>query len=167
MDELHRSTLVQQSSDADLPQELVHAVNQTYFLHLLATEPAKVLPPGKSLISVVTQEKLGQTERGHGDLDKHPNATVERQVNQVMQNAVWDVVSSESCHPRGSFTGSCPDRPPKTSLPPSPRSKTCRSSNFSTIYTTPFLPYYHPRNRFFVPCPFRLHRQSPPCIVLS
>ncbi|KAJ6593983.1 hypothetical protein B0H19DRAFT_1205374 [Mycena capillaripes] len=36
-----------------LPNELVQVLNQTYFLHLLATEPETVIPDGKTMLSMM------------------------------------------------------------------------------------------------------------------
>src|SRR6266481_729049 len=36
-----------------LPPELIEQINEVYLLHKLATDPSKVLPPGKSLLSLL------------------------------------------------------------------------------------------------------------------
>jgi hypothetical protein len=41
-----------------LPMELSALLNQTYFLHLLATEPETVIPDGKSLLSMMAHSRL-------------------------------------------------------------------------------------------------------------
>ncbi|KAF7361821.1 hypothetical protein MVEN_00526400 [Mycena venus] len=41
-----------------LPFELAQVLNQTYFLHLLATEPETVIPDGKSLLSMMVHSRL-------------------------------------------------------------------------------------------------------------
>ena len=61
-------------------------------LHLLTLDPDKVLPPGKSLIAVITQEKLGQSE----DSEKTETTTLRKQVKKVMQKAFWDLVRLSS-----------------------------------------------------------------------
>lgn len=69
---------------ASLPLELVDTLNHTYFLHLLATDPGKVLPPGKSLLSMMA--------RPH---DQRPDGGVpslEDRVTDIVQRAFWDEV---------------------------------------------------------------------------
>src|SRR5258708_15519650 len=43
-----------------LPADLLDLLNQTYFLHILANDPSKLLPPGKSLLSVLSQPNKRQ-----------------------------------------------------------------------------------------------------------
>lgn len=72
-----------------LPPDLVSEVNHAYFLHILATNPKRVIPSGKSLISIVTQEKLGDSWLD--DRDQKPK--LEHRVAQSMHAAFWDSVS--------------------------------------------------------------------------
>ena len=66
-----------------LPLELVELLNQAYFLHVLSTEPEKVLPPGKSLISVLSRPReAAQSEK----------STLEEQVESMVHAAFWDEV---------------------------------------------------------------------------
>jgi hypothetical protein len=77
-----------------LPQELVDILNHTYFLHVLATDPVKVLPPGKSLLSVLSRPHLatGRTEGSSPSLhDK-----VEDMVHKAFWNEVCDQLLSLS-----------------------------------------------------------------------
>ncbi|KXN85380.1 hypothetical protein AN958_11480 [Leucoagaricus sp. SymC.cos] len=92
MNRLHHPSLVQQSSRMLLPLELVQAIDQTYFLHILAIYPEKVLPPGKSLISVVTQEKLGDKEQEEAEKNT-TTAVIEQQVTKAMRTAFWDLTA--------------------------------------------------------------------------
>lgn len=88
MDDSHEPVLIRLDSGIKLSLELIRAVNRTYLLHLLTLDPDKVLPPGKSLIAVITQEKLGQFE----DSEKTEATSLRKQVKKVMQRAFWDVV---------------------------------------------------------------------------
>ncbi|KAM6502212.1 hypothetical protein JOM56_002189 [Amanita muscaria] len=69
-----------------LPLELVDALNQTYFLHLLANEPDKVIPPGKSLLSMLAHSHIA------GD---KPESTarmedLEDRIKEAAHKAFWD-----------------------------------------------------------------------------
>lgn len=68
-----------------LPIELAEVLNQTYFLHILATDPRQVLPPGKSLLSVMTSSGAS-----HGDSD---TPTLESRVEDLVHKAFWDEVN--------------------------------------------------------------------------
>ena len=77
-----------------LPRELVDILRHTYFLHVLATDPVKVLPPGKSLLSVLSRPHLatGRTEGSSPSLhDK-----VEDMVHKAFWNEVCDRLLSLS-----------------------------------------------------------------------
>ncbi|KAJ7217975.1 hypothetical protein GGX14DRAFT_598959 [Mycena pura] len=64
-----------------LPQELVQVLNQTYFLHLLATEPQLVLPEGKSWLSMIAHSRLTpQTTEP---------VTLRDSVQRAVHNAFW------------------------------------------------------------------------------
>ncbi|KAI0051200.1 hypothetical protein FA95DRAFT_351628 [Auriscalpium vulgare] len=65
-----------------LPTELLELLNHTYFLHLLANEPDKVLPPGKSLISMMSAPPTSHTDRG--------NPSLQENVEKVIHKAFWD-----------------------------------------------------------------------------
>ncbi len=71
-------------SPTALPLELVDSLNQGYFLHVLATDPAQVLPPGKSLLSVLS--------RPHSHIN-HTSALHDR-VEDLVHRAFWDEVSN-------------------------------------------------------------------------
>jgi len=92
MDDHQKPVLIRLDSGIKLSLELIRAVNRTYLLHLLTLDPDKVLPPGKSLIAVITQEKLGQSE----DSEKTETTTLRKQVKKVMQKAFWDLVRLSS-----------------------------------------------------------------------
>lgn len=68
-----------------LPVELVDLLNQTYFLHILATEPEKALPPGKSLLSVLSRPS--EASRG-------ATSALQDRVHDLVHNAFWDEVRS-------------------------------------------------------------------------
>ena len=67
-----------------LPVELLDVLNHTYFLHLLATDPKKVLPPGKSILSMMSKP------HAQGALDG--KSTLEEKVTEVIHRAFWDEV---------------------------------------------------------------------------
>ncbi|KAJ3568389.1 hypothetical protein NP233_g5746 [Leucocoprinus birnbaumii] len=94
MDDIDRPTLVHPDSKATFPLELVQAVNRTYLLHLLAIDPNKILPPGKSLISFVIQEKLGAAENV-----ENLAPPVQDQVTQTMRRAFWDTTAEKLSSP--------------------------------------------------------------------
>jgi hypothetical protein len=68
-----------------LPADLLDLLNQTYFLHLLANDPSKVLPPGKSLLSVLSRPSVRQKR------DDDPPALQEK-VEEMIHKAFWDEV---------------------------------------------------------------------------
>ena len=70
-----------------LPVELVEALNHTFFLHLLATDPERVLPPGKSLLSMMSTPRTNLQSQD-GDLPK-----LEERVKDVVHKAFWKEVS--------------------------------------------------------------------------
>ncbi|KAL4074115.1 hypothetical protein V8B97DRAFT_1894433 [Scleroderma yunnanense] len=72
-------------SNADLlvlPLELMDVLNKTYFLHLLATDSGQVLPPGKSLLSVLS--------RPHVHSEGNSKPTLQRNVEDFVHKAFWD-----------------------------------------------------------------------------
>jgi hypothetical protein len=68
-----------------LPADLLDLLNQTYFLHLLANDPSKLLPPGKSLLSVLSQPNIPQRR------DDEP-PTLQDKVEEMIHKAFWDEV---------------------------------------------------------------------------
>jgi len=68
-----------------LPADLLDLLNQTYFLHLLANDPSKLLPPGKSLLSVLSQPNKRQRR------DDEP-PTLHDKVEEMIHKAFWDEV---------------------------------------------------------------------------
>ncbi|TDL26134.1 hypothetical protein BD410DRAFT_764498 [Rickenella mellea] len=68
----------------NLPSELIEELNDVYFLHVLATNPDKVLPPGKSLLSMMTQSNLKPTENGG------PLPNLKDKVGDIVRKAFWD-----------------------------------------------------------------------------
>ncbi|KAF9222539.1 hypothetical protein BS17DRAFT_684889, partial [Gyrodon lividus] len=65
-----------------LPVELINILNNTYFLHLLATDSSQVLPPGKSLISVMS--------RSHTASEGDSAPTLHSKVEDFVHKAFWD-----------------------------------------------------------------------------
>ena len=78
---------------APLPAELVETLNQTYFLHFLVNEKEKVVPPGKSVLSMMLHANLRLPQPAdvkEGD-SKH-TALLER-VQEAAHKAFWREVS--------------------------------------------------------------------------
>ncbi|KAF8893834.1 hypothetical protein BD779DRAFT_1435553 [Infundibulicybe gibba] len=78
-----------------LPVELVDSLNQTYFFHVLANNPAKVIPPGKSLLSMLGGgaylDSTTANDQGTHQQDTPQQDTPQHQY--IRQNAL-DVLSS-------------------------------------------------------------------------
>ncbi|KAI6121534.1 hypothetical protein F5141DRAFT_1090968 [Pisolithus sp. B1] len=74
-----------------LPVELVEILDRTYFLHLLATDPEQVLPPGKSLLSIMS--------RPHVVAEGDPKPTLRRRVEHIMHKAFWDEAAENLSNP--------------------------------------------------------------------
>ena len=66
-----------------LPSELIDLLNETYFLHILATEPESFLPPGKSLLSVLSRPNVA-AQAG--------TSALEQRVGNMVHAAFWDEV---------------------------------------------------------------------------
>ena len=68
-----------------LPAELLDVLAHAYFLHVLATDAEKVLPPGKSLLSVMSNPN---------SLTADSDApTLQSRVEDLVHKAFWDEVS--------------------------------------------------------------------------
>ena len=67
-----------------LPMELYGLLDQAYHLHMLATDPQAVIPPGKSLLSVLS--------RPHAE--RHPPSVLHERVGDMVHRAFWDEVSA-------------------------------------------------------------------------
>jgi hypothetical protein len=80
------SSLLQVSTkDATiLPFELVDLLNQVYFLHVLSTEPQKILPPGKSLLSALSGP--------HAQIENDGDSAMKERVGNIIRKAFWDEV---------------------------------------------------------------------------
>lgn len=89
------SSFFSQQTLSTLPLELIHALNQAYLLHHLATDPESVLPPGKTLLSMLAHAQVGLPNEppGRGDQD---TALLDR-VKEVAHKAFWTEVRSHSC----------------------------------------------------------------------
>jgi hypothetical protein len=70
-----------------LPKELAESLTQSHFLHLLATDPGKVLPPGKSILSMMSQSHRDPSDRQEGSLPTLPKI-----VEDIAHKAFWDEV---------------------------------------------------------------------------
>ena len=75
-----------------IPYELVTELNEVYFLHLLTTAPEKVLPPGKSLRSVLTSRST-ETNGSKVTKDDHNLSRLHSIVQEMARRAFWDEVS--------------------------------------------------------------------------
>ncbi|PPQ63473.1 hypothetical protein CVT24_005130 [Panaeolus cyanescens] len=79
--------ILNDASASILPLELVQSLNQAYFLHLLVTEPSKVIPPGKSLLSMMQHANFQVP--GEVKQDDKSKEILER-VTNVAHKAFWD-----------------------------------------------------------------------------
>jgi hypothetical protein len=70
------------STPTVLPMELYSLLNQAYQLHVLALEPQTILPPGKSLLSIMAQPHSEQ----------HPTSALQGRVEDMVHRAFWDEV---------------------------------------------------------------------------
>ena len=70
-----------------LPIELVDILNHTYFLHIIATDPDKVLPPGKSLVSMLSRPHTNSNNLAEGHA-----AAIQAKVQDMVHKAFWDEV---------------------------------------------------------------------------
>jgi len=75
-----------------LPAELVETLNQTYFLHFLVNDKEKVVPPGKSVLSMMLHANLRLPQEDVKDGDSKHAALVER-VQEAAHKAFWREVS--------------------------------------------------------------------------
>ena len=81
-----------------LPPELLEQINEVYLLHALATYPYRVLPSGKSLLSVFSSRSRHADEsssQAHKSLKDH--------VSEVVTRAFWDEVPN-------SLSSICPSK---------------------------------------------------------
>lgn len=67
----------------DLPLELLDRINEAYLLHTVAMQPSRILPPGKSILSV-----LSSRSRPESAAPKD----LRQQVSNIMLKAFWDEV---------------------------------------------------------------------------
>lgn len=88
------SPLIPTSDPVLLPVELVEILNRTYFHHLLATDPKRVVPPGKSLVSMLS----GSPKKGE-DAGKH---TLRDKVEDLVHKAFWDEAIESLSNPEPS-----------------------------------------------------------------
>ncbi|KIM74335.1 hypothetical protein PILCRDRAFT_80202 [Piloderma croceum F 1598] len=80
-----------------LPQELIDILNHTYFLHILATEPTKVLPPGKSLLSVLSH---AHSANGHTEGSA---PSLQDRVEDMVHKAFWNEAVESLSNPEPSI----------------------------------------------------------------
>ncbi|TFK54264.1 hypothetical protein OE88DRAFT_1654844 [Heliocybe sulcata] len=67
-----------------LPPELLDAINQVFYLRVLANEPERVLPPGKSLLSMVARPHAQTEHRTDGV------PSLRAKVEDIAKRAFWD-----------------------------------------------------------------------------
>ncbi|CAA7259133.1 unnamed protein product [Cyclocybe aegerita] len=70
-----------------LPLELIESLDQTYFLYLLVTDPARVIPPGKSLLSMLTHAKFHPPEAAQNGSQ---HVELLGRVKEVAHRAFWE-----------------------------------------------------------------------------
>lgn len=70
-----------------LPVELFRILNDVYFLHVLATDPAKVLPPGKSLLSMMVR-----SQHREQSTTQDPSTILHDRVEEAVHRAFWNEV---------------------------------------------------------------------------
>ena len=68
-----------------LPHDYHDKLNDAHLLHLLATQPARVLPPGKSFVSVFS-------DTTHNSSKPKPVNALEEQVSLMVKRAFWEEV---------------------------------------------------------------------------
>ena len=67
---------------------LLDLIEQTHFLRMLLTDPDSVIPPGKSLLSMLTNAKFNEAK----------DSAILDGVTQVAHRAFWGEVSSNARH---------------------------------------------------------------------
>ena len=82
------SKLISNQDHLLLPVELIDIMNNAYFLHILATDPTRVLPPGKSFLSVMS--------RSHTSTEGDTKPTLHSKVEDLAHKAFWDEVRTAS-----------------------------------------------------------------------
>lgn len=65
------------------------SVNQTYFLHLLVNDREKVVPPGKSLLSMMIHANFRLPQDDNRDDEKDPHAALVHRVKEAAHKAFW------------------------------------------------------------------------------
>ncbi|KAI0743374.1 hypothetical protein C8Q80DRAFT_1106612 [Daedaleopsis nitida] len=109
------------ASSTALPLELIQTMNYTFFIHLLATDSGRILPPGKSLLSMMSAPRTNA--QSDGELPK-----LEDRVKDLVHKAFWNEALE-----------SLSDPSPAIQLP---RLKRLYEDILSTI--SPLLPRHHP-----------------------
>ncbi|KAG1734730.1 uncharacterized protein EDB91DRAFT_1146564 [Suillus paluster] len=89
------SPLIPTSDPVVLPLELVEILNRTYFHHLLATDPKRVVPPGKSLVSMLSHSSK------EGENVAKP--TLRDKVEDLVHKAFWDEAIESLSNPEPSY----------------------------------------------------------------
>lgn len=77
-----------------LSHELHEELNRTAFLHVLATSPERVVPPGKTLraaLSGAEAQRALRTDSGSDD-DARAAVTLQEKVEEIAHRAFWDEV---------------------------------------------------------------------------
>jgi hypothetical protein len=88
------SPLIPTSDPVLLPLELVEILNRTYFHHLLATDPKRVVPPGKSLVSMLSGSPKESKDAG--------KPTLRDKVEDLVHKAFWDEAIESLSNPEPS-----------------------------------------------------------------
>lgn len=64
-------------------------IQDAQYLHILATQPSTILPPGKSLASIFSNTSDSSSS-------EEPKAQIEAQVSEIVHNAFWAEVRCTS-----------------------------------------------------------------------
>ena len=81
--------LVLQQLPSMLPVELIQVIDDVYFLHVLATDPAKFIPPGKSLLSMMVHSQLREKT---ATSESNPTTLLYDKVEEALHRAFWNEV---------------------------------------------------------------------------
>lgn len=84
------TTVTSHAAFALLPTEIVESIQRTYFLHLLVNDPDKVVPAGKSVLSMMQHANF-RLSGDQADKKDQETALFER-VKDAAHKAFWTEV---------------------------------------------------------------------------
>jgi hypothetical protein len=76
-------------TSSNLTFEVIDSINRAFFLHLLANDPEKVVPPGKSILSMMSRPRTDTLQDGD---EKQSLGALQRKVESMVHKAFWDEV---------------------------------------------------------------------------